>query len=230
MSKKLSVLAVCTLCALLTLPLIASETKFSSELTDADKERITQELETISEREAQTTCPLSGNAVAEGTGHDYMGYHIGTCCGGCAAKVKENPLGAIKTLRDSGQEPQRVETVSAQTVCPMSGKPVKEDIWAVQDNMLMKFCCPGCVQGFKDDPTATAEKLIEKGEVPVILTLEQKTCPVMGGPAKDDVTAQADGHTVKLCCAGCEGSVQENSNEILTMLRNKGIYVAPASE
>jgi YHS domain-containing protein len=43
---------------------------------------------------ANTTCPMSGEAVSASSFMEYKGHKIYTCCDNCLAKVKENPEAA----------------------------------------------------------------------------------------------------------------------------------------
>ena len=71
---------------------------------------------------AQTKCPLSGNAIAEGQGYEYQGHFIGTCCGNCAKAVEKDPLSAIKQIRANGEQPALAEGFAKQSAHPPQRK------------------------------------------------------------------------------------------------------------
>lgn len=219
------VLSVCLLAAAL-IPTIASESAKSTGLSDAAKERIEAELIAMSEREVQTSCPISGNPVKEGAGFTYMGYMIGTCCPGCAGAVEKDPLTALMKLRDMGQEPALAEGWTKQEACPvMTSHPVDEEVWAVKNNMLVSFCCGGCTGSLTEDTEKVAATLTELKQAPVILTLEQKACPISGGPIAEDVFAEVEGKKVGLCCAGCKAGVEEKGAAVVQALADEGIVL-----
>ena len=64
------------------------------------------------------------------------------------------------------------------------------------------YCCPGCDKKVKKDPAAAYAKL-GYGYIPSVVDLRNKSCPVSGKPAKDEVFADADGIRVHFCCPNC---------------------------
>ena len=61
----------------------------------------------------------------------------------------------------SSQAPQGKEAVikdAGNTVCPVTGDPVNKDISYVYKGTRYYFCCPMCIEPFKNDP----EKYIAK--------------------------------------------------------------------
>lgn len=218
-------LIVLAAAAFVAFPLGASVLQ-NAGLNDAEKARIVAELDTIDEREAQSVCPLTGAPVAEGQGYAYLGYFIGTCCGNCASKVEENPLSAIKALRDKGQEPPFVEGVTTQATCPtMTASAINDEVFSVKDNLLARFCCPGCDGGFNASPKTTAEKMIENGQAFILLTLDQTSCPISGADVNPEITVAIDGKSVALCCEGCAAPVQENGEAIVKALADRGVFL-----
>lgn len=220
--KKLLVISL--LCLGLAAP------SFSSEKQDDGKsqERIVQEMKAMAERDAQTKCPMSGAPIAEGKGVEYMGHFIGTCCDNCAAKVEKSPLTALLKVRQNGEEPKLAEGFTRMDRCPMSGKPVKEDIFAVENNVLMKFCCPACPQGFAEKPEELTSKLMEQKIAPYLITLEQTTCPVSGHPVNESMVATVEGKKVGLCCAACKSAIEQEPAKYLEAMADNGIVVADA--
>jgi len=49
-------------------------------------------------------------------------------------------------------------------------------------------------------------------------TIEQKTCPVMGGPINKDIFIEYRGKKVYFCCPGCEGRFRENPEKYIAGL------------
>ncbi len=48
-------------------------------------------------------------------------------------------------------------------VCPVSGKPVDTAFTVEQDGRLVAFCCGNCKAKFEADPSAFADKIVERG-------------------------------------------------------------------
>ena len=61
-----------------------------------------------------------------------------------------------------------------QTVCPVLGGKINQQIYADYKGKRIYFCCQGCDKEFKKDPDKYLKKMEEQG-----VTLE----PVPGGPA-----------------------------------------------
>ena len=49
-------------------------------------------------------------------------------------------------------------------------------------------------------------------------TIEQKTCPVMGGPINKDIFIDYKGKKVYFCCPGCESRFRENPEKYIPRL------------
>ena len=66
----------------------------------------------------------------------------------------------------------------------------------------------------KEEPAASPEP----GEVAAALTIEQKTCPVMGGPIDKDIFTQYKGKKVYFCCNACLDKFEENPEQYIAKL------------
>ncbi len=209
----------------IALPVMTSEKVDNAKV----KEIIGKELEAMKAREAQTKCPISGADVAEGKGHVYMGYMIGTCCDNCAAKVEKDPLTALLKMRQAGQEPMLAEGYTKNTKCPLSGKDVAEGAWAVKDNVLVKFCCNNCVAAYKEDPAKVTAKMNEAKTAPAaIITMAQTVCPLSGHAADGSTSLVYKGKEVNLCCAACKAGFEADPDKHLQTMADMGFVVAAA--
>ena len=67
------------------------------------------------------------------------------------------------------------------------------------------FCCDNCKGKFTKEP----KKFAAAANAQLVATKQAKqvNCPLMGKPAKDDITVKVAGVEVKLCCAGCKKKV-----------------------
>lgn len=83
-----------------------------------------------------------------------------------------------------------VAPAADQDKCPISGRPVKENIFLVVNGKKVHFCCPNC-------PKAYEKKLRVQDEGP-------STCPVSGRPAKAEYRMiHVTTKKVAFCCPNC---------------------------
>ncbi|MBX7167281.1 MAG: hypothetical protein K1X74_13205 [Pirellulales bacterium] len=103
----------------------------------------------------QVGCPLSGKPVNPDTMCDLGNAKVGFCCKNC--------MGKFQKASDEEKLAMCCEDISKgytlQTECPLSGKPVKTDIFVEHEGKKVYFCCPGCPAGFKADPAKYTAKL-----------------------------------------------------------------------
>ena len=73
------------------------------------------------------------------------------------------------------------------------------------------FCCDSCKGKFTKDP----KKYTAAANAQLVATKQAKqvSCPLMGKPAKDDISVKVAGVDVKLCCAGCKKKVSGKEGE-----------------
>lgn len=226
MKQKFVAISLFVLAVGLIIPAIASD---KADTSAQDQAQIQEELKAMKERGAQTKCPISGQPVAD-AGYTFMGYEIKTCCPNCVKKVEEDPISAIFKIRMNGEEPKLAADIKAQEVCPVSGKPVNQEVSSIKANMMMTFCCPNCKAKFEENPKETAKKLIEKGQAPILLTMAQKNCPISGHPASESVTVQHNGKEIMLCCEGCKAPFNETPEKYLQAMADKGIVLKKAAQ
>lgn len=105
---------------------------------------------------ANANCPVMGKPAKESFTGDQSGVRMRFCCAGCDKKAKKDPAAAYAKL-GYGFIPSVVDL--RNKACPMSGKPVKDEIFADADGIRVHFCCPNCPKGFEKDPAATFAKL-----------------------------------------------------------------------
>ena len=59
--------------------------------------------------------------------------------------------------------PKGAEVATAQKMCPVMGGAIDKNIYADHDGKRVYFCCPACLQTFKDDPAKYVKKLEDAG-------------------------------------------------------------------
>ena len=71
----------------------------------------------------------------------------------------------------------------------------------------------------KDEPAQTTPaEAVQAIKAAVAEAIEQKTCPIMGGPINKDVFTEYKGKKVYFCCPGCEGKFAKNPEEYIAKL------------
>jgi hypothetical protein len=70
------------------------------------------------------------------------------------------PLEAAGGEAPGTQEPR----LQPQTLCPVTGEPVKEDLYVDARGQRIRVCCPACIPIVKQDPEAALSKLEEMGQ------------------------------------------------------------------
>jgi len=63
-----------------------------------------------------------------------------------------------------------------------------------------------------------AEPMAAEAEKMVAEAIEQKTCPIMGGPIDKNIFVEYKGKKVYFCCAGCESKFKEAPEKYLAKL------------
>ena len=117
---------------------------------------------------AQTTCPLTGEAIS---GKNFGTLHMARvdfCCAGCEkkfAEMKESEKQAvIDKLVAGGQAPTLL--LAEQTVCPVMGGKIDKAAFADVNGDRTYFCCPGCKEKYVQNKAEYDKKMAEKGIAP----------------------------------------------------------------
>ena len=117
----------------------------------------------------------------------------------------------------------------AQTVCPMSGKPINKEVYADQDGKRVYFCCQDCVKEFKADPAKVMQKLKEEGvtlaDAPMTM---QSVCPVSGKPIDKAQYVDYKGERVYFCCPHCPDSFKKDPEAMIKKMKADGIMLEKA--
>ena len=102
----------------------------------------------------QTLCPMRGEKINPNVHADYQGKRIYFCCPGCIEEFKKNAAKIIKEIESKG-----IILDVAQVKCPMQGGKVKAELYADYNGRRFHFCCPGCVEKFKQNPAKYAAQV-----------------------------------------------------------------------
>jgi YHS domain-containing protein len=102
--------------------------------------------------------------------------------------------------------------------CPISGKPVKQTVFAEQDQQRIYTCCAKCKKKVKDDFDGALAKAYPSDAV---VAVKNTKCPISGKPTDDtDVNVSFQGHQINLCCEKCESRFEQNPRRYLALLKN----------
>jgi hypothetical protein len=101
--------------------------------------------------------------------------------------------------------------------CPLTGRATKPDVFLEKNGERVHFCCTDCKGKAEADVDAALAKAYPVAEVKAH---DNKTCPVMGDaidPADHQVMT-VQGHSLKLCCKGCDRKARKATNHVLAMI------------
>lgn len=76
---------------------------------------------------------------------EYKGQYVYFCCEGCREMFEANPEAAIAKLSKEDQE-----AIKPNEFCPITKEPVDKSIWIEHEGRKVYFCCPGCIDKFKE--------------------------------------------------------------------------------
>ena len=156
------------------------------------------------------TCPVSGLTLGEMDSPIVMmheGREVRFCSNACISKFEADPAGYFAEIDKQIIEQQRA--TYPMTTCPVSkealgsmGGPVDY----VYNNRLVRFCCNGCVRGFKKDPAPVLAVLDEAIMAQQLPDYPLDTCPISGqklGSMGEPVDYIVANRLVRFCCTGC---------------------------
>ena len=98
---------------------------------------------------------------------EHEGREIQFCCGHCIETFQKKPAKYLKKLdkeiirAQSDDYPLTTCVVSGEKLGEM-GKPVDY----IYKNQLVKFCCPGCIDTFNENPDAYLKQILAARQAP----------------------------------------------------------------
>lgn len=91
--------------------------------------------------------------------------------------------------------------LSAQTACPIAGKPIDKEHFVDYEGQRVYFCCANCPEKFKTFPDKYLFVMYQDGVAPENV---QTHCPVMGEPLENrDQYVQVLNKRYYVCCEKC---------------------------
>lgn len=173
------------------------------------------------------TCPISGQklgSMGDPIVKKYNGREVRLCCGGCVGKFEADPDAAWKKIDESIIKDQL--PYYAMQTCVVSGEPLFKDGKDIANNFvygnrLIRLCCTMCERKFTADPMkfiATLDKAAadaQRADYPL------DTCIVAGsklGSMGEPAEMVVAGRLMRLCCAGCESTVNSDPAKFITTI------------
>lgn len=101
----------------------------------------------------QVGCPVSGKAVDASATAKLGKATVAFCCDGCKGEFDSADDKAKFTFANFDK------AFTLQTSCPISGKPLNAAQVVEHQGKKVYFCCPGCPDAFKKEPTKFLAKL-----------------------------------------------------------------------
>jgi YHS domain-containing protein len=100
------------------------------------------------ELKKQTHCPVMGGKIDSTTFTDIQGQRVYHCCPMCSKKLKSDP---DKYFEQASKDSIIFKNI--QTICPVSGKELKEKkVFTDYNGRRVYFCCEGCIPKFNKEP------------------------------------------------------------------------------
>lgn len=154
--------------------------------------------------EFSAKCIVSGAPAKEASSVAYRGKKLYFCCDNCPKAYKKTPEKFTAKAHHQLLSTKQITMVA----CPLTGRPLNEDIEVTVGDLKVNLCCKGC-QGKvnKADKDAAVELVFAKFDKGFTL---QTDCPVSGQPIKADKFVEYKGQKVYFCCPGCPGAFEKN--------------------
>lgn len=141
-------------------------------------------------------CPVMGEplnlAVSVATDEGPVFF----CCKDCISTYQSNP--AKYAAKVAAQRKALADRPKIQVTCPISKEPVDPNVFIESEGRKVFFCCKGCMNKYKADPTKYASALANSYTF-------QIQCPVM----KEEINPKSfstagNGMKIYFCCKGCD--------------------------
>ena len=162
-------------------------------------------------------CPVMGEPVDFFISTPTNDGPVYLCCKPCITKLNKNPAEYAEKV--AAQRAALARLPRIQVVCPVSGKPIKNDVFVEQNGQKVYFCCPGCGEKFK----AGTEKF--KAQLAASYTY-QTSCPVDGERIDPSVFVKAKGdNKIFLHSAACKEAFLKAPTPYLPKLEAQGIVI-----
>ncbi len=186
--------------------------------TDLVRRKVTIEgPEALGDPYPLATCPVTGRGFGE-TGPAIVMMHKGRevrfCSTECIGTFDADPAKYLDRI-DEQIITQQLPAYPL-TTCPVSLEPLDsmgDPVDYVYNNRLVRFCCKGCLRGFKKNPAPVLAVLDEAIIAEQLADYSSDTCPISGaklGSMGEPIDYIVANQLVRLCCAGCVSAFYKN--------------------
>jgi len=103
----------------------------------------------------QVACPMSGKPCNPDQSTEIDGVKVSFCCENCKGAVDKADDKVAKALGGDNM----TKAVTAQTKCPVSGKPIDVSKTVDYQGKTVYFCCGNCPAAFEKEPTKYTSQL-----------------------------------------------------------------------
>ncbi len=166
---------------------------------------------------AMPLCPVMGDPVDFSIRLQTDDGPVYFCCDSCVGKYKKNPAKyAAKVARQRAALAKRPRI---QVTCPVSDKPVDQNVFIENGKQKVYFCCKNCRKKYQADPAKYRAAL--EGSYTY-----QTMCPVSDEPIVPGVfTDLPTGQRIYFCCKGCDRKLLKNPEKYAPKLEKQGVYL-----
>lgn len=160
-------------------------------------------------------CPVMGEPVDFFVSASTETGPVFFCCPPCIAKFEKDPAKYAEKV--AAQRAALARLPRVQVVCPMSGKPVRSDIFVEEKGQKIFFCCPSCADEFKSNPAKYQGKVAASYSY-------QTLCPVDGERIDPTVFLKIkSGNSIFFHRTACKEAFLQDPKPYLSKLEAQGI-------
>lgn len=164
-------------------------------------------------------CPVGGEPINFAVSVPSDDGPVFFCCSHCIEKFRADPAKYAEGIEAERRTLAQVARI--QVRCPVSGEPVRPEIFVERGAEKTFLCSDECREKFRTAPERYRASLAASYSY-------QTKCPVSGKPISPSVSTLADeGTTVYLCSAECRTAFRRDPEKYADTLAEQGVRVRP---
>lgn len=164
-------------------------------------------------------CPVTGEPINLAVSVTTDAGPVFFCCKGCISKFNANPTKYAGQV--AAQRRALANRPKIQVTCPVTKEPVDPDVFFESDGKKVYFCCKGCINKYRRDPSKYASSLASS------YTYQTK-CPVTDEEIDPQAfTTAGNGMNIYFCCKGCDKRFFKDPQKYAPKLVAQGFTVNP---
>ncbi len=132
------------------------------------------------------------------------------------------PGGHERHHHDHSKSGSKSTAVRLQTICPVTGKPVDERIFADHNGTRIYLANESCRSKFDINPDKYINQMIAAGITPYRV---QTQCPVSKEPIDRNIFDDHNGKRIYMCCKKCRSKFRRNPGKFVQALAAEGIIL-----